>query len=81
MRDDFNDFARRHKLYSNNDEKVVYVVPVFEIQKGFICPNEKQELKDSCNRKEVRSFHEEVRFVIIFFPYLRITISDLQVVS
>ena len=69
MRDDFNDFARRHKLYSNNDEKVVYVVPVFEIQKGFICPNEKQELKDSCNRKEVRSFHEVVSTVKIFLIF------------
>ena len=80
MRDDFNDFARRHKLYSNNDEKVVYVVPVFEIQKGFICPNEKQELKDSCNRKEVRSFHEEASTVKNFSNF-RINILDLQVVS
>ena len=61
MRDDFNEFATRHKLYSNVDDKTVYVVPVFEIQKGFSCPDGKDELRMSCERKEVRSFHEEVK--------------------
>lgn len=59
IRDDFNKFATRHSLYSHMDDMVVFVVPVFEIQKGYVCPNDKHELKKSCDLKEVRSFHEE----------------------
>lgn len=61
MREGFNDFAQRHSLYEPNNNKAVFVVPVFEIVKGHKCPNNKTELKASVKEKlDVRPFHNAV---------------------
>lgn len=61
LREDFNDFAIRHGLYDKNENAMtVFVVPVFEKKKGSTCPDNKRELAESCDKNEVRSFHEEV---------------------
>lgn len=60
LREDFNDFAIRHGLYDKNENAMtVFVVPVFEKKKGSTCPDNKRELAESCDKNEVRSFHEE----------------------
>jgi len=59
MRDEFNIFAARHKLFDSNDEKTVFVVPVFEMKKGQKCPNDKKQLILSCQNNQVRPFHNQ----------------------
>ena len=62
MREGFNDFAQRHRLYdSATGTDAVFVVPVFEIIKSRKCPDDKKELKEAViKRKEVRPFHNAV---------------------
>ena len=59
IRDEFNAFAQRESLF-DNDSKVVFVVPVFEIKKGLECPNNKNELVTACRDNTVRPFHNKV---------------------
>lgn len=58
IRDEFNAFAQRESLF-DNDSKVVFVVPVFEIKKGLECPNNKNELVTACRDNTVRPFHNK----------------------
>jgi len=62
IRENFNRFALQHSLYSGAlTEKVVFVVPVFEIKKGLHPPTTKNELIKGYTDKEIRPFHNAVR--------------------
>ena len=46
-------------------EKVVFVIPVFEIKKGLHPPTTKKELMKGYENKELRPFHNAVRNLIM----------------
>jgi hypothetical protein len=60
VREKFLKFAYKYDFFEEQEEKIVFVLPVYEMKNGYTRPIDKNDLISKIQDKIIRPFHNAV---------------------